>query len=141
MEVLSEDTFYLRPLLETGPPFYALIPSYSKGYPFVGQRHYLHFSVILRPKYSQLSFRRKLLGPALFVRLMLSQLKLVNKGGQSRCPSHRGVHPTEVSILQRCPSHKSVHLTEVSISQKRPFHRSVHLTELSISQTCPLRGS
>ena len=42
-------TLYLRPLLETGPPFYALIPSYSKGYPFVGQRHYLHFSVILRP--------------------------------------------------------------------------------------------
>lgn len=72
---------------------------------------------------------------------MLSQLKLVNKGGQSRCPSHRGVHPTEVSILQRCPSHKSVHLTEVFISQKCPSHRSVHFTEVSISQSCPLRGS
>ena len=101
---------------------------------------------------------------------MLSQLKLVKKGGQSRCLSHRGVHHTEVSISQRCPSPRGVHLTEVSISQvsisqkrpshrgacpshrgvyltevfvsqKCPSHRSVHFTEMSISQSCPLGGS
>ena len=39
---------FLRPLLETGPPFLHGRLSHAKVQPFAVQRQYLHFSVILR---------------------------------------------------------------------------------------------
>ena len=42
-------TLFLRPLLETGPPFERDHPSHTKVQPFAAQGKYLHFSVVLRP--------------------------------------------------------------------------------------------
>ena len=47
-EVFSEDTIFTTSAGD-GTAILRSHPSYSKGYPFVGQRQYLHFSVILRP--------------------------------------------------------------------------------------------
>ena len=42
-------TLFLPLLLETGPPFYVVIPATRRSSHLQGQRQYLHFSVILRP--------------------------------------------------------------------------------------------
>ena len=148
-------TLFLRPLLETGPPFYVVIRAARRSIRLQGKavpsflsyfktlstvnslldgnlwdRHCL--SILERcPSYNESTKRSKeRQGITLGVHLTEASIT-------QRCLSHRGVHLTEMSISQRCPSHRNVHLTEVSITQRCLSHRGVHLTEVSISQKCP----
>ena len=50
-KVLIRDTIFLLLQLDTGSPFYVVIRATRRSiYPFAGQRKYLHFLVILRPR-------------------------------------------------------------------------------------------
>ena len=62
-------TLFLRPLLETGLQFYALIRAAQRASRLQGKGSTFIYQLFQDPKYSQLSFRQKLLGPALFVHL------------------------------------------------------------------------
>ena len=63
--------------------------------------------------------------------------QMENSRTKIRCPSYRGVHLMEFSVLWRCPSYGGVHLMEVSVLWRCPSYGGVPLMEVSLFWRCP----